>query len=85
MVEQEIAKLDGYDLWKIETSLKYDLCGSIYSLSPLSLHVLLVSLWYTIYFWLMTSLNQRAHTKKKPQEKFKLLIALNDVFFVFLD
>ena len=23
--------------------------------------------------------------KKKPQEKFKLLIALNDIFFVFLD
>ena len=29
------------------------------------------------------SLNQRTHTKKKPQEKFKLLIALNDIFFVF--
>ena len=23
--------------------------------------------------------------EKKPQEKFKLLIALNDIFFVFLD
>ena len=36
MVEQEIAKLDGYGLWKTETSFKYDLYSSIYSLSPLS-------------------------------------------------
>ena len=25
------------------------------------------------------------NTKKKPQEKFKVLIALNDIFLVFLD
>ena len=28
---------------------------------------------------------ENTHKKKKPQEKFKLWIALNDIFFVFLD
>ena len=69
MVEQEIAKLDGHEIidGKLKLALNMIFVGQFIPSVPFHIHILLVSLCFTSYLWLVTSLKHG--TQRENQGK----------------